>query len=458
MKYKILIIFILLISIQVSIAQEFEISVEPESQNTSYREAVDYLIKINNKDSKERDFRIFVDSRPGWATYSRELLVDANSEANTSLKIFPTNDIGEFNFKVNVYPKENESLKKIEPFSIFVSHPDGVLLKNDIIIKEWEDGRISINLPIKTTETKDVNIIAEILSLSDEVLKTTKIDRQVNGDERVFEYLNIEDLNAGDYKLRVRILDTNNTIIKNFSIAPISNVDVSEIKEENTFFGKVTIKIENLGNIVENNYSYFVDIPKTTPVNFLTDPFSSKDKGNIVTYEFRVNDLKPGESVEITYRLDYWQSVLLSVGVIVIVIVIILWYLNNLRKPKLKKKFIVKKKGEYTVILDIKGSFFRKLGNVVIRDWVTPLAKVQQKFESLKPVVRSSSAGTELIWKLGDIHKGEERVVHYVIKPTVSGGSLKMPKAYIRFSPEGSDKQKKIFSNSIVIEIKEKKK
>ena len=67
----------------------------------------------------------------------------------------------------------------------------------------------------------------------------------------------------------------------------------------------------------------------------------------------------------------------------------------------------------------------------------------------IKPLVRRSDAGTELIWKLGDIKPKETRIITYPIKALVSG-NLKMPKAYIRFNkPNG--KLRRLFSKPLII-------
>jgi len=85
-----------------------------------------------------------------------------------------------------------------------------------------------------------------------------------------------------------------------------------------------------------------------------------------------------------------------------------------------------------------------------VRDWVSPLANVlHHEISMLKPLVRRSDAGTELIWKLGDIRPKETRIITYPIKGLVKG-SLKMPRAYIRYNkPNG--KLNRIFSKPLVI-------
>ena len=104
----------------------------------------------------------------------------------------------------------------------------------------------------------------------------------------------------------------------------------------------------------------------------------------------------------------------------------------------------------YHVIIEIKAPN-KNLSNAVVRDWVSPLAHVDKDgFKHAKPVVRKSEAGTELIWRLGDIIAKEERILSYKIK-TIVQGHLKMPKAYIRFM---NKKGERVRVNSGHIEIR----
>ena len=452
MKYEILaLLIVLFFSIPIALAQDFDFTIEPQSQNTSYRNETSYLITLNNLDTEKVSFTIRVDSKPGWATHQNKLEVAGNSTINTTFKIFPSSDIGDFDFKVEVYPEGNQSLKEIKPFSLFVSHPDNVLLKDEVIIKEWNDGRISVNLPVKAIGKRDITVFADILSTAVDPRRTI-ITKEVEGEKRIFEYLDIGDLKAGDYTLKLVIEGTENTIYKNFSISGQSNVLINKETESDQLFGSVTIKIENFGNLVERNYSIFEDIDKGTPVIFAVPPFSVEDKGSFVRYEFKIPELEPGQSVEITYRLEYWQGMIVTIAIVAIVLIVMLWYVNSIRKPIIRKR-VVYRKGGYSIALDIRGSLFKKMSNVIVRDWITPLAKVEEKFETLKPVIRSSSSGTELIWSLGELHKGEEKVINYGIKPAILGGNLKLPEATLRFSQEGKEKQNKISSNTVVVHI-----
>ena len=119
-------------------------------------------------------------------------------------------------------------------------------------------------------------------------------------------------------------------------------------------------------------------------------------------------------------------------------------------KPKLRKKHMRKGGNTHSIILELKNPFYHKLRNVMVRDWVSPLASVMhEEISSTKPVIRKSEAGTELVWRLGNMLPREERILNYKIK-TLIQGSLKMPRAYARFDTD-KGKKFKIYSKPLIV-------
>ncbi len=121
-----------------------------------------------------------------------------------------------------------------------------------------------------------------------------------------------------------------------------------------------------------------------------------------------------------------------------IIFVVASFSLLRAAKPSIMKSSVKKTVNMHSIILEIKNPFLHHLKDVVIRDWVSPLASVMCKeIGTLKPVLKKSGAGTELIWKLGEIKPKEVRYLSYKIKTLVEG-NLKMPRAYARFrTPKG---------------------
>ena len=69
----------------------------------------------------------------------------------------------------------------------------------------------------------------------------------------------------------------------------------------------------------------------------------------------------------------------------------------------------------------------RKYGDVVPEEFI-----LSGSFETLKPIVRKIGSGTEMIWRLGTIKRGEERLLHYKIKPRgIVTGEHSLPSAHL---------------------------
>lgn len=106
--------------------------------------------------------------------------------------------------------------------------------------------------------------------------------------------------------------------------------------------------------------------------------------------------------------------------------------------PKIIKKHRhrgpITKEKEILVSLEVKNRTIHEVKEVLIRDIVLSIAKVVEKFDTLKPMMRQTSVGTELRWKIDSLKPGEERLITYRIKPIVeTAQSLDLPKAHARY-------------------------
>jgi len=180
-------------------------------------------------------------------------------------------------------------------------------------------------------------------------------------------------------------------------------------------------------------------------------PAECDESGEKTMCASTIDRLDPGQTVSITYMIEYWPSYAgWAAGIVASLIVLFVGF-SHATSPKISKKHVSTKGKLHTIALDIKNPYSRKhLNNVIIRDWVSPLARVvTDDSGSLKPITRRTEAGTELIWKLGDFRGKEERVISYKLKSMVEG-QLKMPRAYLRYRDE-TGKGSKVFSKGVVI-------
>ena len=88
---------------------------------------------------------------------------------------------------------------------------------------------------------------------------------------------------------------------------------------------------------------------------------------------------------------------------------------------------------------------------MIVKDRITPLAKVDEDFEGPKPVVLKSESGTELIWRLGSINPRSDSVLlTYKVNPIIEA-KLKMPRAYLAYRND-DDKKFRVFSKPLVFD------
>jgi len=72
----------------------------------------------------------------------------------------------------------------------------------------------------------------------------------------------------------------------------------------------------------------------------------------------------------------------------------------KMSKPGIRKHYVKKRTNDHLIVLEIRGSLSRSLKNVMVKDRISPLARVDEKFDGPRPVIRVSESGTELIWRL----------------------------------------------------------
>ncbi len=449
MRLLVLSVFLLLVSS--AFAQE--ITITPEYNSTQYLQSVTFFFQLSNNQSFDDSFNITLESgHNGWLTpqLPQKVSVKKSSEFNATFSLYPSDDIGSFKFAFKAVSNKNSSVFAEKTMALDVSHPEGVLLKSYTFNKGNES--FSVDFLVKTLERKDLILVTEILDHSGSVVGTVPLEKKgFLGEDHLLSTIP-NPVSAGQYIIRSKIESTSISRSNQLVIEPNSDIQQERVVESNFLSEEVRIKVTNVGNVEKSDYLVSEYVPLGTTISFVTEISSFEERGDKVKYNFKINELKPGDTVEIVYRVEYWQDPLAAVAIIIIAMAVVLWYANKLRSPRLRKRYI-KRVDHYTVVLELKGSMFKHLSNITVRDWVSSLAKVQNKFETIKPVVKSSAYGTELVWKIGDLKKGDERLIQYDITPN-EFGTIKLDKAWMRYYI--GEKQEKAFSNVVVVDARKK--
>ncbi|RLJ09457.1 MAG: hypothetical protein DRP15_03715 [Candidatus Aenigmatarchaeota archaeon] len=432
-------------------AYPLEISVEPKEHVTDINHAVRFNLTIKNNRNVDDSFSIMVrGERLSWFMPGKFVQgVKKLSSESIDLVFYPTGPY-EGTFEFQVFVKSTTVPDIIASENFYITIPYSFNMSN---LTLQRDGTIlTAEVELQSTKKKNINVIFELRDSNGNLIDWSPVYVTFAGKENISTTFVLSPyLLAGEYTVVAYVEGTDLRTAKSFYIEPVHNV--VEIKEEKVspLYKEVKITVRNDGNVLERNYTASYESSIDFMTGMLTKPQNCIVSGDVLRCTKVIDEIRPGEEKTITYRVDYWPTYMVYLVMALIVIGLIGFSFFKATSPKIKKKRVKRGEDTHTIILEIKNPFRKNLSNVIVRDWVSPLAKViHEEIDAVKPIIRRSEAGTELIWKLGNIKPKEERILTYKIK-TLIHGSLKMPKAYIRFTDE-KGKRYKIYSKQIILE------
>lgn len=251
---------------------------------------------------------------------------------------------------------------------------------------------------------------------------------------------------AGKYYTEVFLKDVNgNVVSKRTSLSPaptpiILIQEVANVVHEKTIsYGlllqTITIKVKNEGNVPTTSFYVTEDIP-----TFMKAFFQPSEQTTVevisdrIYYHWLIQDLMPGETRTVMYQINLWNAWAISlILIIAIIIAFRVVYVPGIVKGFRHAGPITREK-QIQISLDVKNRSIHEIKDVVVRDFVPPIAKVVDRFDTVRPMVRRIGTGTEVIWKFDSLKPREERVLTYWIVPSVDiPGALKLAKAYMKF-------------------------
>jgi len=271
--------------------------------------------------------------------------------------------------------------------------------------------------------------------------KNIVLEKLQQGEEKtVSAKFLVEKWNPGSYDASVKFSSQYGSDYKTekFSVPQIKLITTSKSVQKNFWGSTVYAIVRNDGNV--EDYTE-VNSEKTNDLFVAVYPIEkpSSITGNALTW-YAV--LKPGEEKTISYSQVFWPIpfgglfalLLAGYGYMFATAIEIRKSLLG-RGENLGVSISVKNKGA-----DADG--------VVVRDVVPSSFSVIPAFETSKPIMRKTSEGTELLWRLGTVKKGDDVMLHYKIKSSGSAGGA-LPKAVLRCKRGLSPMQKT--SNFVVV-------
>lgn len=437
---------LLLLAASMAAAQDVDLSIKPNNFTIDIFNPVKYTIFLKNNQKNTSFFSLFVSAiHPDWLTIEKTAIeVPFNQTGNFTLSALPSNDIGDFVFEVfaEYSPRENATERASANAYVTVHTPEKVLFKD---FKVYQFGnRIEMDTFIKSLELVPVEAVFDLYNSESKIVKTVSKQIEANGQKRITEVVDFGDLSAGNYIVKAYVKGTSIRAETKFNVKLQESVSRDKKTLQKFLAQETAIRVINNGNDVVSGYSFSEEVAKTPPITLISfpsvKPVKEEERNKSFVYDFVIQPLRPGESTTVVYIVEEWPNTLLSLLIVVVIVAGALYLFFWMKNPRIRKRYVKRGRGVYSIILEARGSLLHGLEDATIRDWASPMAKIDHNFEGgVKPSIRESQYGSEIIWKLGPMKRGEQRAVSYTVKTVFQGASLKMPRAYIRYVAKGSN-------------------
>lgn len=448
MKKLIPFLFIIILLAPAVSAAPLEVSVTPQNAEVYSGDTIIYNLSVTSGLSEPTEFEIIHSGEHlEWKFPGKvRITAEPGKTVTAPIAFTPGKEEGTFTFTATLESLDSK-ISASDDYSMAVTIPPVVTFEEMGLTK---DGRyLYLDLEMRVREPLDIEVSFEVLDSSGQAVMSFTESGHFYRTGSISKTVILEELTDGDYTVKASY--GGQDISEGFSIEAVHDVSERTESASNFLYEEVRIEVFNNGNFVERNYEVTAHIPAGDfATGFFFDPYSCSPVEDGQLCSFFISELRPGEREEIVYRMDFWPSYTKIVASVLIIALFLGIYLVWISRPKLKKSYVRKSGREHHVILEVKAPRHRSLKNVIVRDWVSPLAQVmQQEFKHARPILRKSDAGTEIIWKLGDIAAREERILSYKINTLVQG-HLKMPRAYIRYSDK-KDSRVRVYSRPGII-------
>lgn len=449
MKKLLLAIAVLLVIIPVN-AEAVKITADPVTATSEINQLFTYKLNIENDGGMPESFVLSL-SGPNLEWINLDLFyfkIDPGKTKTVSMVLYPKMT-GLFHYGIEAASQDD--LKNKASTEVYLSVTQSKELDIQDFSASLAGTDLELSAKIFSLVPREGEIVFEVMDNSGNRVKYMYVTEQL-GEMKVFsEKMDVADLPSGYYKVKMSVTNFDVYKERSFTIEPFHNVVTVKKTTANPFYEEVSLLVENRGNVNED-YVIHETIPSDKLVTFDQKPESVSEGDAEVTYRWTMRGLAIGKPETITYRIEYWPGYVSWFIIAVCVLGLLGAGVFVTSKPTIKKHYLRKTgAGEHKVILEVHGSLSKSLKNVVVRDMVSPLAKVEETFDGPKPVTRVSEAGTELVWMIGDLKPRGEILLSYNIRPLVEA-NLKMPRANLSYKGDKTEKKFSTYSNHVLVE------
>jgi len=252
--------------------------------------------------------------------------------------------------------------------------------------------------------------------------------------------LNKEDFNkiiAGFYTLNVEVTAKDKTAEVEGIIKFVEKDIVTTIKKESGFvISRKIIEKINEGNTVASSETVIKkNIISRLFTSFSPEPDIIEREGLKVYYSW-VREIKPGESLKIIVRTNWFIPFLIIFLIVTIVVLAKKFSKTNMNLRK-KITFVRAKGGEFALKVSLFVHAKKYIENVQIIDRLPSLVKIYEKFGGETPT-KVDEANRRIEWNFEKLEAGEVRVISYIIYSKIGVlGKFALPSATAIFQREG---------------------
>ncbi len=435
MKYAALFLSILLLSAP---SFAFIVTVPDETINVAIGSSKQISVKIDSGTPEDIQFTI-LDPKP-WITQDTTRL-KLNGDETKYLNVFvtPLADTQPSVYRISLLSESlisGESQKKF--IFVNINKLDIVDVEKIIVSGNFTPtDHVATSSIIKNYKARTVQNIRVRTSINTPTSKLIEFDQNIDSLD-AGETKNITSTftlpqrsEPGVYSIVVTVTAEGETSSKTKTFTVLSQAHfVKESKKEPAVFGfKKTLTVTNIGNTED-------DALITDTLSGLDGAFYSGETPSVVKgsdFAWLMKDVKPGEVRTLSYKVDY-SPLFLFIIVVLIAGWIFFFKVRIIRVKKfiLEKKFIEEGE-EFTVGVEIANSTGKKVENATVKDFVPSVFEIKEG-DGPKPATKKTAAGTELVWKIRDIHKNEVRILSYKILPVFGvHGRIRLPHASVSF-------------------------
>ncbi|MEM5831799.1 MAG: hypothetical protein QXT38_00600 [Candidatus Aenigmatarchaeota archaeon] len=411
----------------------------PSLYNINAGQTVRIPIEIKNLDYNE--VKVFLYVFPpyyeGISAYFdvNNVVLSPNSEASVNLVVSAPTEAKSAIITYQIFVEYN-NIKKTYKMELNVIGGKGeIKVTNFGINKNRFDPDESLIAFVEYQNSKNIVTFVRAkmeISRENEIIKTEEKTVNILPFSKAslnFSYLFSYFDRPGKYYINIYSYDENKNTISKLSfevfLNEINNVEKRVDKQFSIFQYRVSVEIENVGNVIQK-----IRLEEEFPIilkSFVVfEGMNPKIENNKAIWEV---DLKPKEKIVFSYSIIYLPILLLASILVVAFLVFLFFYLLKPRSLKKYEKF----EDVYKIKIFIKNSSRKRMKNIEISDFVPSLFSIVE-FETLKPQVKKSKDGYDLVWKIRELKPKEELIISYKIKPLIEIiGEIKLPKPKIKY-------------------------